>query len=94
MVYTLEDDLTNFQETMSSLDVDLLHETINGQINSLESNMTWHLVGLSLDYKLIGCKWIFKKKLKTYETIDQYKACLIAKCFRQGGNLDSLTLFC
>jgi len=40
MVYTLEDDLTNLQEVMSSMDVDLWHEAINDQIDSLESNMT------------------------------------------------------
>ena len=31
----------------------------------------------------MGCKWIFKKKLKPDGTIDKYKAWLVAKAYTQ-----------
>ena len=34
-------------------------------------------------YKPVGCKWIFKKKLRPDDTVDKYKARLIAKDFTQ-----------
>ena len=38
--------------------------------------------------KLIGCKWIFKRKLKSDGSIDKYKAKLVAKGYRQKEGLD------
>ena len=31
----------------------------------------------------MGCKWIFKRKKKTYGSIDKYKARLVAKGYKQ-----------
>jgi hypothetical protein len=31
----------------------------------------------------VGCKWIFKKKLKPDDTVDKYKARLVVKGFTQ-----------
>jgi hypothetical protein len=33
--------------------------------------------------KLVGCKWIFKKKLKPNGIVDKYKVRLVAKGFTQ-----------
>lgn len=44
----IEEDLTNLQEVLLSLDADVWQEAINGEIDSLESNKTCHLVNLSL----------------------------------------------
>lgn len=41
------------------------------------------LVDLPAGTKLIGCKWIFKRKLKADGSIDKYKARLVAKGFSQ-----------
>ena len=38
--------------------------------------------------KPIGCKWIFKRKLKPDGSIDKYKARLVAKGYRQKEGLD------
>ena len=38
--------------------------------------------------KHLGCKWIFKKKMKPDGTIDKYKARLVAKGFKQKESLD------
>jgi len=46
------------------------------------------LVNLPPGSNLIGCKWIFKRKLKPNGSIDKYKARLIAKGYRQKEGLD------
>ena len=51
-------------------------------------NHTWELVNLPPWNKPIGCKWIFKRKLRTDGTIDKYKACLVAKGYRQNEGLN------
>ena len=49
-------------------------EAINDEIESLESNRTWHLVDLAPGCKAIGCK--------PDGSVDKYKARLEAKGFR------------
>ena len=93
MAYTLEEDPSNLQEALSSLDADLWQEAINDEMDSLESNKTWHLVDLPPGCKPIGCKWILKKKLKPDGTVDKYKARLVAKGFRQRENVDFFDTF-
>jgi len=72
---------------LSSLDADLWQEAINDEMDSLQSNETWNLVDLPPSYKLIGCKWVLKKKLKLDGTVDKYKVRLVAKGFRQRENI-------
>ena len=87
-IYTLEQDPTTLQEALSSLDANLWQEAINDEMDSLESNKTWHLVDLPPSCKTIGCKWILKKKLKPDGSIEKYKARLVAKGYRQRENVD------
>ena len=76
-----------------SLDAYLFQEAINDEMDSLESSRTWHLVDLYLGCKSIGCKWVLKNKLKPDKIIDNYKALLVAKGFRQRENIDVLDNF-
>ena len=43
--------------------------------------------------KTIGCKWIFKRKLKQDRSIEKYKACLVAKGFKQRKDVDYFDTF-
>ena len=52
------------------------------------SNHTWELVDLPKGNKAIGCKWIFKKKLRTDGSVDRYKARLVIKGFTQRHGID------
>lgn len=52
------------------------------------SNHTWELVDLPLQMKTIGCKWIFKKMIKTDRLIDKYKDRLVVKGYNQKKDID------
>ncbi|KAL0400000.1 UNVERIFIED_CONTAM: Retrovirus-related Pol polyprotein from transposon RE1 [Sesamum radiatum] len=50
---------------------------------ALEQNQTWEIVDLPPDKTAIGCKWVYKVKLKTDGSIECYKARLVAKGYNQ-----------
>jgi len=52
-------------------------------MDSIMSNGTWEITDHPCRCKPIGCKWIFKKKLRPDGTIEKYKARLVAKGFTQ-----------
>ena len=91
-MYNVEDP-KNLTKALSSVDANLWQEAINDEIDSLESNRTWHLVDLSLGCKAIGCKWVLRKKLKPDGSVDKYKARLVTKKFRQRANIDFFDTF-
>ena len=62
-------------------------------MESVISNKTWKLVHLPLGCKNIGCKWVLRKKLKLYGSIDKYKARLVAKDFKQLEGLEFFDIF-
>ena len=56
-------------------------------------NHTWELVDLPPGVKTIGCKWIFKRKLKQDGSIKKYKTRLVAKDFKQRKDVDYFDTF-
>ena len=73
---------------MKSQDVAFWKEAINDEMDSIIGNKTWKLVDLPPGSNPIGCKWIFRKKMKIDGTIDKFKARLVAKGFKQKEGLD------
>jgi hypothetical protein len=70
-------------EAFTSLDVDDWKEAIHSEMDSILSNKTWELVDRPYGCKPVGCKWVFKKKLRPDDTIDKYKVRLVAKDYTQ-----------
>ncbi|XP_021722373.1 uncharacterized protein LOC110689848 [Chenopodium quinoa] len=58
------------------------------EIDALTANETWELVPLPKGKKPIGCKWIFKVKLKADGAIKRLKTRLVAKGFTQKYGID------
>lgn len=58
------------------------------EFQSLEDNQTWELTTLPLEKKAIGCKWVYKIKLKAGGTIERYKAWFVAKVYNQKHGID------
>ena len=73
---------------MSSLEASYCKEAVNSEIDFIMQNHTWELVDLPPGNKPLGCKWIFKKKMKVDGSIDKYKARLVAKGYKQREGLD------
>ncbi|GKA37080.1 zinc finger, CCHC-type containing protein [Tanacetum coccineum] len=52
-------------------------------MDSIIGNNTWVLADLPPRCKPLGCKWIFKRKLKVDGTIEKFKARLVIQDFKQ-----------
>ncbi|KAG5527251.1 hypothetical protein RHGRI_028223 [Rhododendron griersonianum] len=88
MVLQIEADPKTFTEAISSRDAAFWKEAINDEMDSLLSNGTWKLVDLPPGSKSIGCKWVFRRKYNTDNSVHTFKARLVAKGFRQKEGID------
>ncbi|GJW71955.1 zinc finger, CCHC-type containing protein [Tanacetum coccineum] len=77
--FNVEDDPKTFDEAMKSHDLAFWKEAINDEVDSIMGNNTWVLAHLPPSCKPLGCKWIFKRKLKLDGTIEKFKARLYNK---------------
>ena len=77
-----------YKEEITSPEALSWKEAINSEVESILQNHTWELVDIPPGSKPIGCKWIFKRKLKADGSVDKYKARLVAKGYRQKEGLD------
>lgn len=80
-----------------SVEAALQHEswkaTMVDKLLALIRNTTWSLVVLPSGRRAIGCKWVFKVKENSDETILKYKAPLVAKGSHQIVGFDFIETF-
>ncbi|KAL0375679.1 UNVERIFIED_CONTAM: Retrovirus-related Pol polyprotein from transposon TNT 1-94 [Sesamum calycinum] len=88
VTYNIEDDPITFRDAMASSEVKQWKEAIKSEMDSIVSNGIWVLIDLPPGCTIVGCKWIFKKKLKLDGTIDKFKVRLVAKGFKQKEGID------
>jgi hypothetical protein len=82
-IYLMNDTPKTIGEAFASPNADDWKEPVRSEINSILSNETWELVDRPYGCKPVGYKWMFKKKLRLDDTIDKYKAGLVAKGYTQ-----------
>jgi transposase InsO family protein len=68
-------------------------DAMKAEIDALETNHTWQLTSLPPNKKAIGCKWVYKVKLKADGSLERYKARLVAKGYTQSEGLDYYETF-
>src|SRR4051812_25018517 len=83
IVYLVDNTPTTIAEAFASPDADDWKEDVHNEMDSILSNGTWELSERPYGCKPVGCKWVFKKKLKPDGTIEKYKAWLVAKGYTQ-----------
>lgn len=52
-------------------------------MDSIYFNSIWELIELPKGVKLIGYKWVFKRKRRAYGNVNTYKTKLVAKDYTQ-----------
>ncbi|GKA71337.1 zinc finger, CCHC-type containing protein [Tanacetum coccineum] len=86
--FNVKDDPKTFDEAMKSQDVAFWKEAINDEMDSIMGNNTWVLTDLPLGCRPLGCKWIFKRKLKVNGTVEKFKTRLVIQGFKQKSGID------
>lgn len=63
------DDPSTVKEVRSMDDANQWEFAMIDEMQSLDHNETWSLCKLPKDRKVVGCKWVFKRKLKSDGTV-------------------------
>ena len=66
---------------------------MQAEIDALQANHTWVMTPLPPLNVPIGCKWVFKVKLKADGFIERYKARLVVKGYTQTEGIDIYETF-
>ena len=82
------DEPANYKEAMASPEAAKWKEAMKSEIQSMYDNQVWNLVDTTLGLKIVGCKWIFKKKTDMDGKVHTYKARLVAKGYTQTHGID------
>ena len=73
IVYLVDDTPNTISEAYASLDADYWKEAVRCEMDSILANGTWEITDRPYGCKPVGCKWVFKKKLRPDGTIEKYK---------------------
>ena len=58
-----------YKEAMASKERVQWHKAMEEEMQSLIKNQTWVLVPKPMNKKLVGCKWIYKKRKKEFKVL-------------------------
>ena len=83
-----DEDPITYMDAIQRPDSEKWLEAMKSEMESMKVNDVWTLVDPPEGVKLIGCKWVFKKKRGADEKVKTYKARLVAKGYRQRYGID------
>nr|GFA71656.1 retrotransposon protein, putative, Ty1-copia subclass [Tanacetum cinerariifolium] len=78
----------NYKAALLDLDSEKWLNAMNVEMQSMKDNEVWILVELPPNGKIVGSKWLFKKKNNMDGNVHIYKACLVAKGYTQTLGID------
>ncbi|CAL2228538.1 unnamed protein product [Prunus armeniaca] len=89
-----EEEPTTFQEAVENKERESWMEAMMQEMESLHQNSVWELVPKPKDRKVIGCKWVFRKKEEMHgKGATIFKARLVAKGYLQKEGVDYDEIF-
>lgn len=87
-------DPPTYEAALRSSDAGLWMTAMEEELQSLHKNKTWELVKRPKNKNIVGCKWVYKKKVGTQgNTGVQHKARLVAKGYSQREGVDFNEVF-
>eukprot|EP00794_Sanderia_malayensis_P016556 gene16556-biopygen13988 len=93
ITFTDYDEPSNFNEAINSKHSSQWKDAITSEYESLKKNDTWELVHLPKGKNLVGNKWVFKVKRNADNTVNRFKARLVAQGFSQKEGSDYNEVF-
>ena len=85
-------DPNSYKQAIKSKDNEHWKNAMCEEINSMYKNQAWKLVDPPKGASIVGCRWVYKKKLDNKGKLVKYKARLVAQGFSQkyGSNFDEV----
>jgi Reverse transcriptase (RNA-dependent DNA polymerase) len=68
-------------------------KTMKEELKASKKNKTWVIVQLPKEKKSVGCKWVYKIKYNSNETVERYKTRLVIKRYTQTYGIDYQEIF-
>ncbi|GJU72559.1 retrotransposon protein, putative, ty1-copia subclass [Tanacetum coccineum] len=84
---------SNYKAAILDLEFDKWVDDMNAEMQSMKDNQVWCLVDLLPNCKIVGSKWLFKKKTDMDGIVHTYKALLVAKGYTQTYGVDYEEMF-
>ncbi|GJX27979.1 retrotransposon protein, putative, ty1-copia subclass [Tanacetum coccineum] len=78
----------NYKSALLDPESDKWLNAINVEMQSMKDKKVWDLVNLPPNGKIVGSKWLFKKKTDMDGAVHTYKAHLVAKGYTQTPRID------
>ena len=80
--------LSKYLRLFVRLPLTLWQQAMKEELDALHKTRIWDLVDLPSEKSAIGYKWVYKIQTWSDDTVDCYKACLVAKGFTQEYEID------
>ena len=90
----LQNEPASFDDVLQSSKRDKWMNAMEQEMKSLKENEVWEMVELPKDRKTVGSKWVYKLKSGPDDSIERYKARLVAQGFSQKYGTDYDETFC
>jgi hypothetical protein len=90
---TNDDEPSCYQEAVKGSKSDKWKQPMKDEMKALERNVTWDLVELPRERKIVGCKWVYKLKKDVDDKVERYKARLVEKGYSQKEGIDFHDIF-
>ncbi|GJT23042.1 retrotransposon protein, putative, ty1-copia subclass [Tanacetum coccineum] len=78
----------NYKDALLDPESEKWLAAMNVEMQSMKDNDIWELVELPPNAKIVGHKWLFKKKIDMDGVVHTFKSCLVAKGFTQTYRID------